>query len=483
MLMPPTTLKSTALLTKNLSQSSDKKHSEEIFKTVLHDIKSFNKDKMRKKEVYLVGGPPETYLPSYVHSFAVIGATKNKKSESSYGSLRYLSANVMLAHYTVSDAVVNAVMKSTSISHKTKSAIQKFKRKSFPSTEIFFRELLKEREKKESKQTSAEDIFFKAAFPDEELQKLAKLNEDLNHKRGVVVPANPDEGRRKTDRDRFENDSFRLTIVPYPHIEPDILDDVFNQLKLYSAWMNEQAGIGKNTEYWIKKHVHPKKTRQIIDAQVHYKDSLDHPTLDLLGITAFQAMTLPDKNDLFETNCNKSSASLIDEAEKRSAQKQHRQPQEIKGPTWFHQQIGSAQRILIWNPLKPNFVGIIRQLISPTGVNYPIPSIQELIANKKNILRVIRGFELPEQIKALEQITDRSTLLGKAFAKVDRQSCSCTTDFDDLITAEIMLEKSRKLYEMHKDAIMHDKAELEKARVKHTEEEWLPKWEVMKPKI
>ncbi len=477
--MPSTTLKSTAKLSKYFAKTSDEKP-QEIFSHVLKDIQSFNKNKLRKREVYFVGGPPESYLPSYLHSFPVVGAVKNKKSESSYASLRYLSANIMLAHFFVSDAIVNTVMKSANFSHDTKSAIQAFKGQTFPSIEIFFRELLKKRENREN---ITEDICIKAAFPDEELQKLAKLNEDVNHNRGVVVPGNPDEGRRKTDRARFESNSMRLTIVPYPNIEPDIIDDLFNQLKLYMAWMNEQAGIGKNTEYWIKEHVHPEKTKQIIDAQVHYKSSIANPVLNFLGVSLLQFLTLPDKNCFFETNCNKSSASLLDEAEKRSAEKQHRQAQEIKGPTWFHQKIGAAQRILIWNPLKPNFIGIIKQLVTPTHVNYPIPSLQDLVANKKNILQVIQGFELSEQIKALEQITNRRTLLGKAFATVNQQNCSCVTDFDDLITAEQMLEKARKLYEKHIDALMRNKAGLEEARAKHTEEEWLPKWDAMKPKM
>src|SRR4029079_19296755 len=103
-------------------------------------------------------------------------------------------------------------------------------------------------------------------------------------------------------------------------------------------------------------------------------------------------------------------------AENRSAEKQNRNPECIKGPTKFHQKIaGSAQRISIWNPLRPNFVGIIKQLVSPTGVHYPIPSVEELIQHRMNILYVIRGFELPLQIKALEQILDCTTLLGRAF--------------------------------------------------------------------
>lgn len=444
---------------------------EKIPNQLLQEIKTFDAKKLRKKMVYMVGGPPESYVPNCLHSFAVVGKKSENKNESSYCSLRYLTASIMHGHYVVRETIVKKVMKSTDYTDGTKNAVRALQGQIFPSTEHFFRALLhiRQRDGYEEKLTE-ERLFERAAFPDAELQKLAKLNEDLNYARGVVAPGNPDEGRRKADRNRFEKNSSRLTVIPYPHIEPDILDDVFNQLKLYMLWINEQAGIGKNTDYWLKVNVHPEKTNQLINLPPHYKSVSPNRFFDLLGASLLQFVTLPNKDFLFETNCNKSTASLMQEAENRSAEKQGRNPECIKGPTKFHQKIGSAQRISIWNPLRPNFTGIIRNLVSPTdNIHYPIPSVQQLIQDRKNILHVISAFELPLQIKALEQILDRTTRLGQAFSHVDKKGgvFENSVESSELTQAKSMLINARKLQREYGDDIQKSQLTLEKARKRH----------------
>lgn len=458
----------------NLQQLQESKVivEEKIPNKLLEEIQSFDRKKLRKKMVYMVGGPPESYAPNYLHSFAVVGVKKNKKNESSYCSLRYLTASIMHGHYVVRHAIVKKVLKSKEFSAGTKAAIQALHGQTFPSTEHFFRALLqiRQRDGYDDKSTQ-EELFVRAAFPDVELQRLAKLNEDLNHERGVVAPGHPDEGRRKSDRDRFEKESSRLTVVPYPNIEPDILDDVFNQLKIYMLWLNEQAGMGKNTDYWLKVHVHQEKTKQMINLPPHYKSASANRFFDLLGASLLQFLTLPSKNSLFEANCNKSSASILQEAEDRSAEKQGRHPESIKGPTKFHQKIaGSAQRISIWNPLHPNLVGIIRNLVSPVEkIHYPIPSVQQLIQDRKNILHIISAFELPLQIKALEQILDRTTRLGLAFAHVDKKTgfFEITVESSELTQAKNMLINARKLQRELGDDILKSQLALEESRIQY----------------
>lgn len=441
---------------------------EKIPKKLLEEIKSSDQKKLRKKMVYMVGGPPESYVPNCLHSFAVVGKKSDNKNELSYCSLRYLTASIMHGHYVVRQSIVKKVMKSTEYSEGTKAAVRALQGQTFPSIEHFFRALLqiRQREGYEEKLTE-ESLFERAAFPDAELQKLAKLNEDFNYTRGVVAPGHPDEGRRKTDRNRFEKNSSRLTVIPYSHIEPEILDDVFNQLKLYMLWINEQAGIGKNTDYWLKVNVHPEKTKQLINLPPHYKSLSPNRFFDLLGASLLQFVTLPNKDFLFETNCNKSTASLMQEAENRSAEKQGRNPECIKGPTKFHQKIGSSQRISIWNPLRPNLPGIIRNLVSPAdNIHYPIPSVQQLIQDRKNILHIINAFELPLQIKALEQILDRTTRLGQAFSHMDKKAgvLEIALESSELTQAKNMLINARKLQREYGDDIQKTQLALETAR-------------------
>jgi len=417
---------------------------------LLAEIETFDRSQLRKKMVYMVGGPPESYAPNCIHSFAAVGMKKSNKKESSYCSLRYLSASIMHGHYFVRDSIVAKVMKSKAFSVETKSAVQALRGQTFPSTEHFFRALISLRQQKSAEvKLTEEELFARAAFPDVELQRLAKMNEDFNHERGVVAPGNPDEGRRKSDRNRFEKNSWRLTIVPYPQIEPDILDDVFNQLKIYMLWMNEQAGIGKNTDHSLKVHVHPEKTKQIINLPPRYKSASPNRFLDFLGASILQFLTMPDKDSLFEANCNKSSASILQEAENRSAAKQGREAECIKGPTKFHQnKAGSAQRISIWNPLRPNLVGIIKNLVSPEEkIDYPSLTVPQLIQNRKNILHVISGFELPLQIKALELILDSTSQLGQAFAYVEKKPGLFAKQIEslELTQAKEMLVTARRL--------------------------------------
>ena len=116
------------------------------------------------------------------------------------------------------------------------------------------------------------------------------------------------------------------------HIHTLGLRDVFDQQKLYQFYLDEKAGIGKSVEYQSKlRALDEQKTYKIISGLVDYS-------------------LIPSEENERETNCNKTSATLLQMAETISAEKQKRKPDEITGASRFA--MGASQRMYLWDPLQ-----------------------------------------------------------------------------------------------------------------------------------
>ena len=100
----------------------------------------------------------------------------------------------------------------------------------------------------------------------------------------------------------------------------------------WNARCASTSGIGKSVEYQSKlRALDEQKTYKIISGLVDYS-------------------LIPSEENERETNCNKTSATLLQMAETISAEKQKRKPDEITGASRFA--MGASQRMYLWDPLQ-----------------------------------------------------------------------------------------------------------------------------------
>lgn len=385
-----------------VTTNNAKKHQVEkrIPKNLLLEIEQFDKSKLKKQHAYFVSSSLGKYpLKLKTHGFSVLG-NKGTAEKKGFAEPYYLGASVMHAQFNLTDKIIQSVQASKKIKPDIKKCIETMEIKDYPSVEHFLRELLSVKARlaglNPELPSVKEEIFVKAANPDQELRQIVVLNTSINGRKGAVLPKNAKYGGRVRDRELFETNSALQASRAYPNIEPDILRDVFQQQLIYTRYMEEKAGIGKatDTELKIKKEKDTDKTAEIINNLVHYK-------------------MLSGENDPFSSNCNKATANLLQIAENRSAEKQGRKPEKIKGASIWS--IGTQQRLFLWEPLKPNFNTMIYQLIEHNKTNFSKSNLQVLADNKRGVLHIVSNLPKDKKIHALEKILNSETMLGKIF--------------------------------------------------------------------
>ena len=344
------------------------------------EIEGFDRSSLAKQGVYLVSCSLVGFGPK-THGFIAVGFPGN------FGRVYHCGPSAMLAGYEVTNKLLDNVMKSNKFDEKTKAVMTELKGQFFPSVEHFLRKFLSLRKPK----LNEAEILAKAAFPDNNLQLLVALNE----RKGAVLPLDPRKGRRRRDQAIFEgggNDHIRKN---FPNIDPENVRDVFNQQKLYAQYLQEKAGIGKTTDLIpLYETVRPERTSEIISSFASYTK-------------------LPKKSNMFSTNCNKTSASLLQAAERKSAQQQQRSEETIKGISIWS--IGSTQRAHVWDPLQISLKTIVNDLINKNKLDENIISKQKLVEIKNSLFHIVLSLPREEQVKALSMILNKNTVIGEIF--------------------------------------------------------------------
>ncbi|WP_133130480.1 hypothetical protein [Legionella yabuuchiae] len=364
--------------------------------SLLLEIQQFDKLKLRKQTVYYVSSSLGRYvLKPKTHGFAVIG-TKATAEKAGFGEPYYLGASIMHARFKLTKTIVKNVTSSKKISSSTKKAIELMKRQEYSSVEHFLRALLTQKARLAGMNLKSKHvrrtILQQATNPNGELRCIVAMNSLVNGRKGAVLPKNSKCSGRTRDRTLFEKGSSLQNSKAYPNIEPDILRDVFQQQLIYSRYMDELAGIGKATDPKLKeRQKDASETTGIIDNFIEYK-------------------LLPEKDDVFSSNCNKATANLLQLAEDRSAKKQGRNPQKITGASIWA--IGAKQHLFLWDPLKQNLNAIVHQLIEHNKIDSAQISLQELANNKRGILHIISNLPKNKKIKALQCIFNDETILN-----------------------------------------------------------------------
>lgn len=365
---------------------------------LLLEIQQFDKSNLQKQTVYYVNGAiGHCAFKPKTHGFAVVGMKATAK-KAGFAQPFYLGASIMHAHFNLNEKVIKKIIASKDINKSTKDAIELMKRQEYPTAEHFLRKLLYQKARLQGQSITAhvqQKILYQATNPDAELKAIVEMNVSINGRGGAVLCADSNSPRRVRDRRLFESGSYLQTSKAYPQIDPDILREVYQQQRLYAQYMDEQAGIGKATNVELKKRAadHSKAARVVANL-ASYK-------------------LLPEKDDMFSSNCNKSTASLLQLAEDRSAKKQGRMPMKITGASMWA--IGAQQRLFLWDPLTSNLSAIVHQLIEHNKIDFIQTSLQYLADNKRGILHIISNLPTEKKIRALRSILNNESMLSQIF--------------------------------------------------------------------
>lgn len=348
------------------------------------EIENFNRATLRKQIVHIVSDSKKPFLPK-IHSYIIIGRA-TKTHQKGYGDVLYCGGSIMHQSYKVTNSILKSVNRSKALSPSTKAAVHNLKYQEFPSAEHFLRALLIEKAKLTKQPISQEDLYEQAASPDKELQQLIYFQSSgLNHgKQGAVLPLNPNTGARVFDRKQFEAGKSANKI--YPNIDPMIVRDLYRQQQLFAYYMDEKAGIGKDIEFKTKLNTNESQTSRIMKSLVKFT-------------------FLPKPNNAFTANCNKATATLLQEAENLSATKQKRKPETINTASLWG--IAAKQRMYLWNPLKQSIKAIVHNLIDKDQIGQATTmNLETLSKRKRDIFTVICTLPLTDQEKALKQALD-----------------------------------------------------------------------------
>jgi len=356
-------------------------------------IQNFDKSILRKQIVHFVNfSPCGMALMPKTNGVIIIGQPYTNKKPG-YAEVYRLGASIMHEPFKLS----KSIKKKAKVTAATQKALWGLEDQEFPSVEHFLRALLFKKftlTNKELSEKMVEEILFQATFPNTELQSIVKLNEIINGRKGAMLPAPKFGKKHEYYRKLFALGSLSYAYKAYPCIEPDILRDIFQQQQIYARYMDEKAGIGKATTITDKLLVTDTQTSITINSLIHYK-------------------RLPHKYNLFNSNCNKAAANLLQLAENESAKKQKRIPRQIKAASIWA--IGYKQPLFLWNPLDIHLKTIVNHLIEQNGEDISRIGLQNLANYKRNLLHIISTLSLDQKIIALKQIFNQGTLLHTIF--------------------------------------------------------------------
>lgn len=363
-------------------------------------IESFDRSTLRKSTVYFVNTSSAWYKVFKTHGFI---AVEFPRIPSKKNQVRIYSCALSVMHvsFQVSKKFTAAVEKSSAFSHWTKQAVILLQDQTFPSGEHFLRAVLQQKAliaREDITQTSVQEwILTQATDPDAELRELIALDQTLHGKRGAMLVSHPDTVRAKTDKALAETgNQFRCTKKAYSHIDPLVLHEVAETQKLYARYMNEKAGIGKTTPSAEKEKVQSGTTNGIMSKLVYFN-------------------FIPAAKNIFQANCNKATATLLQMAENFSANRQSRKPQIITGASFCS--LGASQRMRLWNPCESSLSQQVNTWLNQSNLTMDGNSCQTWADKKDDILQIIMQLPLEQQQKALEQARDQQTALGKIFHK------------------------------------------------------------------
>lgn len=273
----------------------------------------------------------ENHLPT-THGFIAVGdpGTKNKKGNA---QTYQCGVAIMLAPFQVNAQLIEAVSKSSKFSKETKDIIKKMLGKNFPSREHFQRAFLLHKISKDTPTKRQIKRIYQNAINnnDPELEALITLEVRINGYTGSVLARLPSTNACKTDRIRFESD-HNVNYKLFPNIQSIHVLEVFREQLTYALYMEEKSGVGKSVDIALKQKISESSTSKVISSLVRH-------------------VLLPSNDNKFVANCNKSTASLLQAIENRSASVQKRKPQLITGPNVSAVSFGDEQRMHLWNPL------------------------------------------------------------------------------------------------------------------------------------
>lgn len=381
------------------------------------EIENFDRNKLQPVTIHYVNRPlPGMYnLP--MHGYMVIESKPRSLhvpfdappiKKTTFANTIYFGPSLMHAAFIVSPRLLELVLTSKAFSDKTKEILKKMKSQEFPAVEIFFRELLKQKHSDDESKETKEKLFYLAQDPFDfklpgedrkELFYLLQLNRDINGEGGAVFPYDPNISFCEADREAFES-HVAITSKSYPRISIQVVHDLFQQQLLYQRYLEQKAGIGTSFD----------DEKDVCSAKEKIKKTYTQNILSKL-------VKFSDIPYFGHSNCNKSTATFLQEAENLSAREMNRSPDTIQSSTWVS--FGSGLRMPFWQPVakKPlDIEQLIQRLISDSNLkNIDENEIKALSGYKGLILQKIDELDFDQQEEMLRRCLDEKTVLGKIF--------------------------------------------------------------------
>ncbi|ODN42453.1 hypothetical protein [Piscirickettsia litoralis] len=244
--------------------------------------------------------------------------------------------NIKDVRVTKDMLVLGSKLSGSRMTYDTVRALEEMEGNEYPTVEIMLRKLIDKKQSSEGVELCFEENigikeynYTLAAFPNDELKEVVRLNKDVNKERGAIFYRLSNSKRAKEDHLAFKLNSMSIAYEKLPGVTQNRLRDSFNQQGLRLRYLDEKTGIGKSVDFEDKKHVRGKVTKR------------------LTKLWSKHEFTPNSKKQ--EGNCNVSSSSLAESAS-YGAFFGTVKGQSVKNGSIFG--YGHNQRIQLWNPLR-----------------------------------------------------------------------------------------------------------------------------------
>ncbi|WP_298768923.1 hypothetical protein [uncultured Shewanella sp.] len=291
------------------------------------DIRNFNKSSLSSLPVYFANTNSQFksgFLP--YHGFIATGTPGSTSAEKS-GRTYKLSRDIMLSSVNVSNDLISKAMKSNSFNDSTKTALEQLKGKTYATAEHFLKDLFKAINQQPNSTTI--NIDQELSNLSKEFKNLLSLNSKVNKDSGAYSA-----GRLQTTSSHRDFELFQQgkTSNSKINIKAITLQEVMQEQAMYQRYLEDQLGIGKAA-------------------------TADEKRQTLSNMTKERASDLANKlvkhkrfsTGEFQSNCNKSAASLAQTAINKEQGNSYRTPQHIETATVLS--IGSKDRMHFHDPL------------------------------------------------------------------------------------------------------------------------------------
>jgi hypothetical protein len=355
--------------------------------------------------------------------------SKPHQMKSQLATVFYIGPNTLHAPYFVSDAILKHIEKSDRYNETIKKILRQMRNKKFMTTEHFLRELLIQINLSDGNELDEEvrhHINLLATNPNQAsrdlawqhpskkrdneqalcsaLKDLIDLNNSINGNHGVFFPYS--QYCYFNLRDKLAFEEGEATYKKYPLVNPTEIYELYQQQYLFQRYVEEKMNMGESVDFATKTRSKP-ETDRIMKRLVNCK--------------------YVPSTDPFYSNCNKASATLLQEAEDLTVKQEkeiERKSATVTGASYLS--IGSSHRMFFWNSrihqiiidlfinreIKPGDVGLA---IRMNNLNHDDALLQELADKKNYIMHIVDSWPLQQQAMALAQILDKNTPLGKVF--------------------------------------------------------------------